>query len=53
MLESPDHLTVTVIAPPAEMRARCTSRTDGAAVLLTDDFEDDLANATWEDAAWQ
>jgi hypothetical protein len=53
MLERPDRLTVRIVAVPMEGRDGRTSPSDGVKVPPTRGREDDLANATWEDAAWQ
>ena len=53
-LQSLDHLTLTVMTvPAAEPRDKETSPGECPDVLLNRHLEDDLANATWEDAEWQ
>jgi hypothetical protein len=44
---------IVVAAPGAERPAQARPTCDCAAVPLTNGPEDDLANATWEDAEWQ
>jgi hypothetical protein len=54
MLETRGHLTVTVIAAPMPApRGRGATPHDRTASLGASGVEDDLANATWEDAEWQ
>ncbi len=53
MLERLNRLAVSVMAAPTEARDRGGQLTGGAEVPPTSGFEDDLANATWEDAEWR
>lgn len=50
----PEHTTVRVIVlPPAVAAARATRPVHISAFRQEVDADDDLAQATWEDAAWQ
>ena len=54
MRETLGHLTVTVIAAPMPApRGRGATPPERTASLGDRGVEDDLANATWEDAEWQ
>jgi hypothetical protein len=54
VLKGMDRLTVTVMAAPTEQpRAKETSSCDCPDLHPHSGLEDDLANATWEDAEWQ
>ena len=53
-LQSLDHLTLTVMTvPTGEPRDNETSPGDCLDIQPNSHLEDDLANATWEDAEWQ
>jgi hypothetical protein len=54
VLETLDHLTVTVIAVPMRAaRGKGATAGDRSEFLAGSGSEDDLAYATWEDAEWQ
>jgi hypothetical protein len=54
MLEALDYVTVTVIAVPMPApRGKDSASDDHMEFLASSGSEDDLANATWEDAEWQ
>lgn len=42
-----------IVIPPAVANARATLPLHSSVLLLAKSDDDDLANATWEDAAWQ
>lgn len=53
MLATLDHLTTSVMAVPTGGRDRRAASGEPADVPPTSGVEDDLANATWEDAEWR
>lgn len=53
MLQSFNFLTAGVMAAPPKGRIRRVPSPDRAEAAPTGDLDDDLANATWEDAEWR
>lgn len=53
LLATFDHLMANVLAAPTVGRDRRVASGEPAGIPPASSLDDDLANATWEDAEWQ